>query len=90
MVTGEEDETTVAQVRSLISLQQRALELVLTTFIQVRGKLFDFDETKGDKGDWKERGVGLLRLNKEIDEEAARLGERSWTALKLFVTKIGA
>lgn len=58
------------------------------TICHVRGKLFDFDEGKGEKGDWKERGVGLLRLNKKIGDDTARLGGFSLTvALALKLTQ---
>ncbi|KAI9018316.1 hypothetical protein DFJ74DRAFT_676779 [Hyaloraphidium curvatum] len=64
VVTGEEDENTI---------------------MQLRGKLFDFDEAKGTKGDWRERGVGLLRLNKKVDEETARLVMRMDGVLRVIL-----
>ena len=42
---------------------------------QFRCKLYALSEEAGSKGDWKERGVGHLRLNvMKSDAKIARLG----------------
>lgn len=46
------------------------------TIHSVRGKLFILS----DQNQWKERGSGLLRLNRrKVDRSGARLGESSHT-----------
>ena len=46
------------------------------TIHSVRGKLYVLSE----QNQWKERGTGLLRLNRRrVDRNGARLGELSFT-----------